>query len=518
MRTAALSAWQQLVLLFASALIFAGAASAQLIIPGTAASKPPPPVAAPAPSKTEIERAAFNACANARTVTPCRSYLQQFPKGNFADTARARIADIEAARAAAAQRSAEAAAPPVDREPQAWNACDAASSVGPCERYIAAFPAGPRVNDARSRIASLNAATQERTAFAACQASTAPGPCEAYLATYPAGASAAAAKAQVAAIERNAGQRAAVAQAEAAQRAAVEKDAAAQRAAAALALAAAEKEKTAFAPCLDGGTAAACQAYLDSFPGGAFAAQARVKMSTLAAADQERAGAGACINGNSIALCEKYLAAYPAGGSAAAVRARIAALTSAEQERATWKLCEVGDSAVQCDKYLASYPTGASADAARAIIARINKDEASKRAAEAEQAAWDQCRTTASNILPCQQYLETYPAGRFASLAKAQIDVIATGPTEDQAVPALGLVVKRNAQSQLVVVSVQGNSTAMGNVFGGDVITTINDKPYDPRIAPRAALEAAIAQDNGRVEILIKRGAVPVSKVLRARR
>jgi outer membrane protein assembly factor BamD (BamD/ComL family) len=521
--------------LLLSVLLFGGVAHAQLIIPGTAKPPAPPPPAAAGPSKAEIERAAFNACASARTTAPCRSYLQKYPNGNFADTARARIADLEAAQAAAAQRAAQAAAdrppppPPVDREPQLWAACDAGSTIALCERYLAGFPTGPHANDARTKIAALNAAAAEKSAFAVCQSSTAPGPCEAFVAAYPNSTLVAGAKAQIATIARTSEQRAAAAQAEAAQRAAAEqaliaqraaaeKELAAQRVAAAQALAAADKEKTAFAPCLEGSAVAACQAYLDGYPNGTFAAQARVKMSTLAAADQERTAAGACLNGSSVAACEKYLGSYPSGASAAAARSRITALNSAEQERTAWRACEAGDAALQCEKYLAAYPAGPSADAARAIIARISKDEASKRAAEAEQAAWDQCRTATNNVLPCQQYLDAHPAGRFVALAKAQIDVIATGPTEDQAVPALGLVVKRNAQSQLVVVSVQGNSTAVGNVFGGDIITTINDKPYNPREAPRAALEAAIAADNGRVELLIMRGAAPVSKVLRARR
>lgn len=526
----------RLTMLVLSALLFGGVAQAQLIIPGT--TKPPvatPPPVAAGPSKAEIERAAFNACATARTTSPCRSYLQKYPGGNFADTARARIADIEAAQAAAKQRAEQAAAdrppppPPVDREPQLWAACDAGGTVALCERYLAAHPTGPHAGDARARISALNTAAAEKSAFAICQSSTAPGPCEAFVAAYPGSTLVAGAKAQIASIARASEQRAAAAQADAAQRAAAEqalivqraaaeKELAAQRVAAAQVLATAEKEKTAFAPCLDGSAAAACQAYLDGYPNGTFAAQARVKMSTLAAADQERTAAGACLNGSTVAACEKYLASYPSGASAAAARSRITALNSAEQERTAWRACEAGDAALPCEKYLAAYPAGASADAARATIARISKNEADKRAAEAEQAAWDQCRTATNNILPCQQYLDGHPNGRFTALAKAQIDVIATGPTEDQAIPALGLVVKRNAQSQLVVVSVQGNSTAVGNVFGGDIITTINDKPYNPREAPRAALEAAIAADNGRVELLIMRGAAPVSKVLRARR
>ena len=68
-----------------------------------------------------------------------------------------------------------------------------------------------------------------------------------------------------------------------------------------------------------------------------------------------------------------------------------------------------------------------------------------------------------------------------------------------------------------MVISVQQFSSAMGNVFGGDVIIKINDQPTNPRDMPRAALEKGLADANGRVKLLIRRGPASVTAVIRAR-
>lgn len=503
---------------------------------------PRPEKAPAAPSAAVIENAAWQACANARTAGPCEAYLRDYPRGSFAGVARTRSEDIRRAQADAARRAEEQraaarerpapVAPVVDREPRLWAACEASTTVATCTDYLAAFPSGPSADKARARITALNNAAAEKAAFAQCQASTTPGLCETFIATYPNSNLVAAAKAQsnviasqgaarAAAEKQQAEARLAAEREAAARRDAAEKELAAQREASARALAAAEQDKAAFAACRDGGNPADCQAYLAAAPNGAFRAQAQARIIAIESTNRERAAFEICRNGTSAEACRNFVRDFPtsanAGDAARIGRERDAAAGAAAAEAAAWALCEPGQSALQCDKYLALYAAGPHAQAAQAIAARIRKEEADKIAAEQEQTAWEMCRPSAQTR-PCDDYLARYPAGRFVASAKTRIQEIITGPTEDQAVAALGLVVKRNAKSQLEIVSVQGNSSAMGQVFGGDIITTINDKPYDPRMGPKAALDAAIAADNGRVEVLITRGAVPVSKVLRARR
>gem|GEM_PF-7052399 len=506
-----------------------------------------------APSAAVIENAAWQACANARTAGPCDAYLRDYPRGSFAGVARTRGEDIRRAQAEAARRAEEQraaarerpapVAPVVDREPRLWATCEASTTVAACTDYLGAFPSGPSADKARARITALNAAAAEKAAFAQCQASTSPGLCETFVATYPNSNLVAAAKAQSAVIASQGAARAAAERQQAEERLAAEKrqtearlaaekqqaearlaaerEAAAQRDAAQKAQAAAEQDKTAFTACRDGNSAADCQAYLAAAPNGAFRAQAQAKALAIESTNKEKAAFDICRNGATAAPCRDFGRDFPtsanAGEAARLARERDAAASAAAAETAAWALCEPGQSTVQCEKYLALYAAGPHAQAAQAIVARIRKDEADKLALEQEQAAWDLCRS-AAKTQPCDDYLQRFPAGRFVGAAKTRAQEILTGPTEDQAVAPLGLVVKRNTKSQLEIVSVQGNSSAIGQVFGGDIITTINDKPYDPRIEPKAALDAAIAEDNGRVELLITRGAVPVSKVLRARR
>ncbi|KAB7648267.1 hypothetical protein [Polymorphobacter fuscus] len=477
------------IILLLSMLLFGTAAMAQIII-GPTTPKPAPtrPPVASGPSAIEIERAAFNACAAAKTPGPCRQYLARYPRGSWADIARGRISDLEAAQTAPRPALVERTpAPTVDREPQFWAACDAGTTVAACEKYLGGYPSGRWAVDARAKIAVLNAVAQERASFAQCQASTAPGLCETFIATYPNSSLVAAAKAQIGVI---AGQ-------------------AAQRDAAARAQAAADQDRRAFAAC-DAATASGpCEAYLASFPTGASAAAARLKIGTLAASQQERTAAAACLNGVGAAPCEQYLATYPSGSSAAAARARLTGLKTAEAERAAWAQCQTSDVALPCERYLAAYPAGASADAARTLIARINS-------AEQERTAWALCEA-GKTAFPCEKYLASFATGRYADAARTRIKVLETAETEPEMVPALGLVVKRSDKGEFTVVSVQQFSSAMGNVFGGDVILKINDQPANPRETPRAALERALAAASGRVKLLIRRGPAAVTAVIRAR-
>jgi hypothetical protein len=487
--------WSMVVL--ATGALTTGA-SAQLIFPPPAAAPKPaapkPPPGPSGPSALEIERAAYNNCANARTAGPCRQYLAKYPKGGWADLARTRVTDLETAereRREAAERAKADQPPPapvviretVDPEKPAWAACEASTSPEACNRYIASFPRGPSIDAARAKVAAMNAAAQERAAWTLCQNSDAPGPCDAYVTNFPAGSQVVAARARIAQI------------------------------------AAASQERTAWLQCANGTAAAPCNAYLAAFPNGAQAGAARLRIANIATAEQENAAWQTCQNG-SVADCERYVSAFPGGSQVGAARARATMLANAERERATaaanaekeraaLALCQNGESVLPCENYLAAYPSGSAAADVRARIARINL-------AEQEKTAWSLCET-GKQLLPCEKYLAAFPSGRFVEPARTRIKVLETAETEPEMVPALGIIVKRSDKGEFVVVSVQQFSSAMGNVFGGDVITKINDAATDPRSLPRAALEAGLAASNGRVKLLVRRGPATVTAVIRAK-
>ena len=488
--------------------ILASGASAQLIFPPPAAPAPPParaPSGPSGPSALEIERAAYNNCANARTAGPCRQYLAKYPRGGWADLARSRVNDLETAererREAAERARADQPPPPpvvireaVDPEKPAWAACEASTSPEACNRYIASFPRGPSIEAARAKVAAINAAAQERAAWTLCQNSETGAPCDAYVNNFPAGSQVVAARARIAQI------------------------------------AAGTQERAAWAQCQNGTSAAPCNAYIAAFPNGAQAAAALLRIANIATAEQETGAWQTCQNG-SIADCDRYVAAFPGGSQVGAARARSAMLAAAERERAlaaanaererslaaanaekeraALALCQNSESVLPCETYVAAYPAGIAAGDVKARIARINL-------AEQEKTAWSLCET-GSQMLPCERYLAAFPSGRFAEPARTRIKVLETGATEPEMVPALGIIVKRSDKGEFVVVSVQQFSSAMGNVFGGDVITKINDAATDPRSLPRAALEAGLAASNGRVKLLVRRGPATVTAVIRAK-
>ena len=500
------------LILLVSVCLFGGAAEAMQILDDIApkATKATP---APPPPQIDREKQAFDACVASSGVRACQAYLDSYRNGRYTKAVR----DIIDGRT---DKPAPPPPPQADPELKSWNACISSSandSIATCEAYLATYRQGKWAGEAERRLAALRAADAEKKASAAektfldqCLSGATPALCDAFVARYPNSVSVPIAKARITAIA-----------AEEERRVTDQKRRDELAKADAKAQAAAEQDKTAFAACRDGGNPADCQAYLDTAPSGAFRAQAQARINTLAAANQEKAAWDACRNGSAAEPCLAFGRSFPssanAGQAATIARERAASADAARAENAAWALCEPGQVASPCSNYLNLYPSGPHAQAAQAIVARIKKDESDKLALEQEQASWAQCET-GKTVLPCQQYLDTHPSGRFVSAAKTRIEVISTGETEPQAVAALGLVVKRNTKGQMEVVSVQGNSSAMGYVFGGDIITTINDKPYNPRQEPLAALEAAIAADNGRVEVLIMRGAAPVSKVLRARR
>lgn len=79
-----------------------------------------------------------------------RAYLARYPRGLFADVARARLAEIDAAKAREEIR----------RDREAWDAAQAVDTVRAYQRYLANFPNGRFAAAARARIADLSAPPQ----------------------------------------------------------------------------------------------------------------------------------------------------------------------------------------------------------------------------------------------------------------------------------------------------------------------------------------------------------------------
>jgi peptidoglycan hydrolase-like protein with peptidoglycan-binding domain len=93
------------------------------------------------------DRAFWRDTGAGRDEAGMRAYLQRFPDGIFAELARQRLAEIEA------QRRAEAQA----RDRAAWDAAVAADTVAAYRQYLTDFPRGAFADQARARIEELSA-------------------------------------------------------------------------------------------------------------------------------------------------------------------------------------------------------------------------------------------------------------------------------------------------------------------------------------------------------------------------
>ena len=451
--------------------------------PRPAAPRPAPVVAAPAPY--DFERGAWNLCEKSKSASPCEAYLGKYPNGKFADLARTRINDLASAPppAPVVVRVPVPAAPVVeDKEKTDWLACQASTVPVPCERYLETYPGGRWATQAKARVTNYNNAVQEKLA---------------------------AEKARIAAAEVAAQQRAAAAEAAAKQQAANADAAAKQQAAAA-------QERTDWEACQTGSGPAACDRFIAAYPLSVRAGAARDRIAKIRSEGEEAAAWGQCQVSTGSGPCEKFLASFPTSSHAGSAREMIGRFRNEGEEKSAWAQCQAADNAQPCERYLAGYRAGPNAGAASALIARFAKADQDRIKAEQEKTAWSLC-DTGKTVLPCNDYLRLFPAGGFAESARTRIRVLETAATEPEMVPALGLVVRRNDKGEIVVVSVQQYSSAMGNVFGGDVIIKINEVATKPSDAPRQTIEAALAAAQGRVKLLIRRGPAAVTAVIRAR-
>ena len=373
--------------------------------------------------------------------------------------------------------AAPAAPVPFDFERAAWDLCAKGKTASPCDAYLAKYPGGRWADLAATRIKDMNAQPasapsrptapvaapvdeKEKADWLLCQNSTVSGPCERYVETYPAGRWTEQAKTRIRSSN------------------------------------------------------AAAQDKLVAEQAKAAAAQQASQEQAAAAA--EKADWGNCQTSNSAAACERFIIAYPASARTGAARELVAKFRADSEEKAAWTACQNGDSALQCEKYLAAFRSGPNAATATSLIAKYAKADQDRLKAEQEKTAWSLCES-GKTALPCNDYLRAFADGRFADSARTRIRILETAATEPEMVPALGLVVKRNDKGEMVVVSVQQFSSAMGNVFGGDIIIKINDQPTKSSDLPRQTIEAGLAAQSGRIKLLVRRGPAAVTVVIRAR-
>lgn len=91
------------------------------------------------------DRAYWQAIGEGRDEAGLRSYLERYPRGLFAEVARARLEDIDAARRAEAEAEERAD----------WDAVRQRDSVDAYRSYLDAYPRGLFADSARARIAEL---------------------------------------------------------------------------------------------------------------------------------------------------------------------------------------------------------------------------------------------------------------------------------------------------------------------------------------------------------------------------
>jgi hypothetical protein len=163
--------------------------------------------------------------------------------------------------------------------------------------------------------------------------------------------------------------------------------------------------------------------------------------------------------------------------------------------------------------------------------------------ADLESESWYLCRD-ASGSGPCKGYLASYPKGKFASLAKAKIADLGTAPplasfnggsegssfantrpalpqpsaaappSAMEMVQLLGVNVQSASDGNGVVVrSVSPKGLAFGQLFTGDIITSINSAA--PVRSRSMTEQIGGAMESGYIKLLVKRGPSTTMVILR---
>lgn len=231
-----------------------------------------------------------------------------------------------------------------------------------------------------------------------------------------------------------------------------------------------DPEAEAWQAAQSAGSAAAYQAYLETYPKGRYAAAAKVKLADLRqlakpvekptakppleSGDPETAFWNEVKASGAREYFEAYLKQYPRGKYLALARlelkklddadrahkaqedadhAALAAQQKQEQERLeqqAWDKAKANNSLAGYEGYLSSYPKGRFAALAEAGRQTVQRKTAEKERLDAIRAETELWRTAdaAKNSATIQNYLNHYPNGQYASLAKDKLAAMVKMP------------------------------------------------------------------------------------------
>ena len=367
------------------------------------------------------DRDAWEAAEREGGESAYQKYLDQYPRGKYAEQARA------AQKKLASQGN-------IQREKDAWDAADGDGTEPGFRRYLDDYPRGRYAAQARDRIkkieqANLTAgAAREREAWDAAERDGTEAAYLKYLDVYAGGAHAAAARARR---ETWAQWRRVEASNDVAEvQAFFDRNRSGAPAILALALVRIKAlqeaegvrvEQGAWARAA-AGDIAAVQDYLDRYPGGGNAAAARTRLAKLKAEadirDEQDAWRRAAASAD-MAAVQEYLDRYPRGANAATAGERMRKLkleAAVRDEQEAWRKVEAGRDLVAVQDFLDRYRAGANVVAARALLSRLKADAAIRE----EQEAWARAEGSIE-LSMVQGYLNRYPGGPHADAARRRL-------------------------------------------------------------------------------------------------
>jgi peptidoglycan hydrolase-like protein with peptidoglycan-binding domain len=139
--------------------------------------------------------------------------------------------------------------------------------------------------------------------------------------------------------------------------------------------------------------------------------------------------------------------------------ARIAREAEERADRAFWQATGQGRDEAALRAYLSRYPEGLFAEVARERLAEIEADRLEEAQAE-ERALWEEVRDL-DTIDAYRRYLDAYPRGLFVAEAEARITVLQTGLTQQELAQAEAREAALNLNGQMRVL-VEQRLAALG--------------------------------------------------------
>jgi formylglycine-generating enzyme required for sulfatase activity/outer membrane protein assembly factor BamD (BamD/ComL family) len=367
------------------------------------------------------EKDVWDAAVSEGTESSYQTYLEQYPKGKYAAAAKA------AQKKLASQESSQ-------REKDMWDTAEKDGTAQGFLKYLDDYPKGRYATQARDRIKRIEQtartadAIREREAWDAAEREGTEPAYQKYLDAYSSGLHAATARARrdtwmqwrrvesseniaevQAFIDRNRDAAPAIL-ARALVRIKTLQEAEAARA-----------EQGAWARAA-AGDIGAVQDYLDRYPNGANAGTARQRLAKLKAdADvrEEQDAWKKAAASPDLAAVQEYLDRFPNSANVPAARQRLARLkgdAAIREEQNAWRKVEGGSDMAAVQDFLARYPAGAHLAAARALLNKLRADAAVRD----EQEAWARAEYT-TDMSMVQGYIDRYPGGPHANAARRRL-------------------------------------------------------------------------------------------------